>query len=84
MTQTLMSDAELGARVRRAFEEIFHGQLPFSVELSRAHEPRWTSLQHVEFLIRLELEFGLRFDGADATDMSTIGSVLSKVRQKLS
>jgi acyl carrier protein len=80
----LPTDDDLNARVRRAFESIFRRQLPFSVDLDRAQEPRWTSLQHVEFLIALELEFGIRFDGADATDMSSIPAVLARVRSKLS
>jgi acyl carrier protein len=78
-----MTDAELSGRVQRTFESIFRHELPFRADLNRASEPRWTSLQHIEFLIALEKEFKLRFDGADATDMSTMPIVLARLREKL-
>jgi acyl carrier protein len=84
MKEEQPTDVQLTARVQRVFEGIFRRDLIFSAHLDRAHEPRWTSLQHIEFLIGLEREFGIRFDGADATDMSTIPVVLSRVRAKLS
>ncbi len=77
-----MTDDELIARTRRAFQGTFGAQVPFRRDLSRADEPRWTSLKHVEFIIALELEFGVRFDGADATDMTCVEIVLERVRQR--
>jgi acyl carrier protein len=37
----------------------------------------------MEFLIGLEREFGIRFDGADATDMTSIAAVVERVGSKL-
>jgi acyl carrier protein len=56
----------------------------FSASLTRSDEARWTSLKHVEFLIALEQEFAVRFDGADATDMVSIAAVEERLRQRLS
>jgi acyl carrier protein len=78
------TDSQLTVRVQRVFEGIFRRELQFRADLERAGAPGWTSLQHIEFLIGLEREFGIRFDGADATDMSNIPTVLSRVREKLS
>jgi acyl carrier protein len=36
----------------------------------------------MEFLIALEMEFGIRFDGADAVDMQSIASVIERVAQR--
>ena len=78
-----MTNEELTARVQKAFGRVFGAQVPFERSLSRLNEPRWTSLKHVEFIIALEQEFGLRFDGADATDMTSVDIVLGLVRQRL-
>jgi acyl carrier protein len=43
------------------------------------NESRWTSLKHVEFIIALEGEFGVRFDGTDATDMVSIPAVCARL-----
>ncbi len=68
-------DAALFERVGKSFRKTFGTRVPFSAGLERATEPRWTSLKHVEFLIALEQEFGVRFDGADATDLVSIAAV---------
>jgi acyl carrier protein len=78
-----MTDEELTGRVQKAFGRVFGAQVSFERSLSRLNEPRWTSLKHVEFIIALEQEFGLRFDGADATDMTSVDIVLGLVRQRL-
>jgi acyl carrier protein len=78
-----MTDLELVDRIRKAFLGTFGAQVPFRRDLTRLDEPRWTSLKHVEFIIALELEFGVRFDGADATDMTNVETVVERLRQRL-
>jgi acyl carrier protein len=79
-----MSTNELQMRIQKVFGQVFGPRVGFSPSLSRAIETRWTSLKHVEFIIALEAEFGVRFDGADATDMISIAAVEDRLRQKLS
>jgi acyl carrier protein len=79
-----MTDDRLLAGARKAFTEVFGAQLAFDPQLSRLEEPRWTSLKHVELMVALEREFAVRFDGADATDMTSIPLVLERLRQRLS
>jgi acyl carrier protein len=62
---------------------VFGARTRFAVDLSRVDEPRWNSLKHMEFLLGLEQEFGIRFDGADATDMTSIAEVMERVGTKL-
>lgn len=78
-----MSSEEITSRIEKAFQSVFGRRIGFNPQLDRASEPRWTSLKHVEFLIALELEFGVRFDGADATDMVSIPVVTDRIRQRL-
>ncbi len=78
-----MTDDELIEKIRKQFHGTFGAQVPFRRDLSRLDEPRWTSLKHVEFIIALEVAFGVRFDGADATDMTNIETVLERLRQRL-
>ena len=78
-----MSTQELPQRIGIVFSRVFGGRTPFSMEVSRLGEPQWTSMKHVEFLVGLEKEFGIRFDGADATDMTSIPVVVERVQAKL-
>jgi acyl carrier protein len=79
-----VTNDELTARVEKVFRAVFGPRVGFDPELARVQEARWTSLKHVELLIGLEAEFGIRFDGGDATDMIGIPVVLDRIRQRLS
>jgi acyl carrier protein len=78
-----MTHEDLLARTQAVFRRVFGTRVPFAPDLSRLNEPRWTSLKHVEFIVALEGEFGVRFDGADATDMTSIPSVLDRVSSRV-
>jgi acyl carrier protein len=75
---------ELTPRIHKVFSNVFGDRVPFTPQLSRANEARWTSLKHIELMLALEVEFGVRFDGGDATDMTSVAIVIEKVQQKLS
>jgi acyl carrier protein len=77
-------EQDLSKRVERAFARTFGRQVPFDPQLARSTEPRWTSLKHVELVIALEAEFGLRFDGGDATDMTSVPAIVERLRTRLS
>ena len=77
-----MTVENVAKRVETVFAEVFGKRLPFSPELTRADHDYWTSLKHMEFLVALEMEFGIRFDGADAVDMQSIATVIERVAQR--
>jgi acyl carrier protein len=78
-----MSRQEVATRVENTFGSVFGGKLPFSAQLQRADTAYWTSLKHMEFLMALESEFGVRFDGADAVDMQSIPTVVERLAERL-
>jgi acyl carrier protein len=77
-----MTAEDVAARVESVFVQIFGNRLPFSRELTRVDHEYWTSLKHMEFLVALEMEFGTRFDGADAVDMQSIATVIDRVAER--
>ena len=74
---------DLITRVQAVFHQVFGETVDFNASMVRVDEPQWTSLRHVEFIIALEREFGLRFDGADATDMTGIPMIVKRIEQRL-
>jgi acyl carrier protein len=76
-------DIEFTERVAKVFRQTFGKNLAFSADIKRTDLPAWTSMKHVEFIIALERAFGVRFDGADATDMVSVQVVLERLRKKL-
>jgi acyl carrier protein len=78
-----MSPHEITPRIEHVFARVFGARVPFSADMSRLNEPRWTSMKHVELIVGLEQEFGVRFDGADATDMTSVPVLVERVLEKL-
>jgi acyl carrier protein len=78
-----MTVEDVAARVESVFTEVFGSRLPFDRELTRADNEYWTSLKHMEFLVALEVAFGVRFDGGDAVDMQSIGTVIERVAERV-
>lgn len=70
-------------RIKSVFNDVFKGNIQFDVELNRETENRWNSIKHIEFLVALEREFGLRFDGSDATEMNSIKKIVSLIEQRI-
>lgn len=74
---------DMSSRLQKVFTAVFGRTVAFNPSLSRKDEPRWTSLKHVEFIIAIEKEFSIRFDGADATDMISMPVVFERIQQRL-
>jgi acyl carrier protein len=77
-----MTVEDVAPRVETVFGNVFGGRVPYSRDLTRADHEYWTSLKHMEFLIALELEFRVRFDGADAVDMQSISTVIERIAER--
>ena len=69
--------------VEKVFNDVFKGIIVFSRELSRETENKWDSMKHIELLIAFEKEFGLRFDGSDATEMNSINKIITVIESRL-
>ena len=80
---TMDTSNAIESRLQKVFERVFSNKIAFRLDLKRTDTTRWDSLKHVEFMIALEQEFGLRFDGADATAMTGIAPTLDVLRGKL-
>lgn len=69
-------------RVEAAFRATFPAA-DFSPELSSQDVSDWDSLRQVHFVVALEKEFGIRFDGATLSKMFSIPAVVEAVSHRL-
>jgi acyl carrier protein len=71
-------------KVRRLASELFDvpaGQI--TAESSPATLENWDSVQHLNLVLALEEEFGIKFEPEDMEKMQTIGQVTDAVSNKL-
>ncbi len=70
-------------RIGNVFKNVFKESIDFNIGLSRETESQWDSMKHIEFLVALEKEFDVRFDGSDATEMNSITRIISLIGQRI-
>ena len=68
-------------KLEKVFKDVFNN-VAFSDELKREDVKLWDSLRHVQLLIAIEGEFGIRFDGSDATKMNSISDIIEMIKEK--
>lgn len=78
-----MNSAELQGRLAKVFNTVFAGRVAADDPSVRDKARAWGSLQHVGLIIALEQEFGLRFDGADSAEMTTVARIEAALRKRL-
>jgi acyl carrier protein len=69
-------------RVEAAFRSTFPSTR-FSSELSSEEVSDWDSMRQIHFVVALEKEFGIRFDGATVSKMFSIPAVVEAVSRRL-
>lgn len=79
-----MSDTTIG-RLREVFRETFPDD---AVELTRETGPNdiqaWDSVMHINLIIGIESEFGIRFSTAEIIRMTSVGAIAEAVETKAS
>jgi len=67
-------------------EVVFRSTFPssgFSPDLSSQDVSDWDSLRQIHFVVALETEFGIRFDGATVSKMFSIPAVVRAISERL-
>lgn len=82
MTKTLTSaDVEKLARI---FRDIFNKEdLSLTREMTAASVPGWDSFNHINLIMMVEGEFGVRFKTSEITHLKNVGELMDLIATKL-
>jgi acyl carrier protein len=78
-TAALAADVE--ATVRSVFETVFSRGFPAS-PIQRADVDDWDSLKHVELILVVEDEFGVRFDESEFAELNSLAAIVQAVESR--
>jgi acyl carrier protein len=79
-----MADS-IETRVRQVAADVFSLPLErITPETSPQSIENWDSVQHLNLVLALEGELGVRLDPEDIEKMTTIGNIIALVKQKAS
>lgn len=77
MTDEVM--ARIETLIRALFDE-YTG--PVTAQLTSHDVEQWDSLGHVQFIVMIEQEFGIRFDIGEIADLKDVGELVALIRRK--
>lgn len=71
-------------RTLEVFAQVFDALPPaIGPETSAFDIPGWDSLNHINLVVALEAEFGIKFTSTDIQEMETFGQIMALIRKKL-
>ncbi len=71
-------------RMNKVFREIFEDPaISLKDETTAQDIEGWDSLRHIDLIMQLEEEFGLRFTVDDITGLKNVGEMIAMLERKL-
>lgn len=79
-----MTDEEIIARLTMVFRDVFmEAELTVTPEMTANDVERWDSLSHVDMVLLVESDFGIRIPTRDVTRMKNVADLIRVVQSKL-
>ena len=75
-------DDEIDTKLEKLLKETFQID-KINLDYSMDDIPEWDSFKHIELIIGLEQEFGIKLEYTDTTEMTSIAIIKSKILKLL-
>jgi len=72
-----MTAQDIEPKVRELIALVLDKKFPAGQPVTRAREPKWDSLKHVELIFALEDAFGVRFSEQDMAGLDSIEAIIA-------
>ena len=80
---TIINKQDIPVRVQKVFREVFEEPaLAVSAQTTAADIPEWDSLTHINLIVALEEEFGIRFSSREVSSMACVGDLFTVLERK--
>ena len=78
-----MTQDEILFKLRDVFRTIFEDDtLVPRADMTAADVERWDSLSHIDMMMMVESEFGVRFSTREITSLKNVGELVAIIRAK--
>jgi acyl carrier protein len=76
-----MTDQEVFTRLTRILRDLLgNDSIILTPQTTRPEVPGWDSFNYVNFIVAVEIEFGIKFDLADVESFATVGDIVKQVQ----
>jgi acyl carrier protein len=79
-----MQSEDIYAKLTVIFHDLFDDDtLVLTPELTAAEVPEWDSFNHINLIVAVESQFGIKFQTAELEQLHTVGHLVYLIQQKL-
>ena len=76
-----MTDQEMLMALARVLRDILmDDSVVLTMESRREDVPNWDSMNYINFMVAVEIEFGVRFKVADIESFENVGAIVSAIK----
>jgi len=75
-----MSAEEILAALTRILRDLLlNDSIVLTMEIRREDVPGWDSFNYINFIVAVELEFGVKFKVADIESFANVGAIVTEI-----
>lgn len=79
-----MNDQEILDRFTRVLRDLLlDNSIVLSMETRREDVPNWDSVNYINFIVAVEIEFGIKFKVADIEAFENVGAIVAETKNLL-
>ena len=76
-----MTDQEVLERLTRILRDLLaNDSIMLTPQTTRLEVPGWDSFNYVNFIVAVEIEFGIKFHVADVEAFATVGDIVKQIQ----
>jgi acyl carrier protein len=77
-----MTDQEILTKFTRILRDLLlDDSLELTMETQRQEVPNWDSFNYINFIVAVEIEFGVKFKVADIESFANVGAIVAELRK---
>ena len=79
-----MTDQEILTKLTRILRDLLlDDSIVLTMETQREEVPNWDSFNYINFIVAVEIEFGVKFKVADIESFENIGAIIAETKKLL-
>jgi acyl carrier protein len=79
-----MTDQEILSKFSRILRDLlFDDSITLTMETRRENVPNWDSFNYINFIVGVEIEFGVKFKVADIESFPNVGAIVNETTKML-
>jgi acyl carrier protein len=76
-----MTDQEILAKFTSILRSLLlDDSIVLTMEMQREEVPNWDSFNYINFIVAVEIEFGVKFKVADIESFANVGAIVSELK----